>query len=150
MQNEIKRKINVLQVIRAIEPHIEKVKHIVFIFSSGKDGSAKDREQYKLLFQMLLPADVIINDQLEPVDFEDINELERCIIECCDNLVKQHRLDESDIVIDATGGNKTASIAAVMATLDRPNLEFQYVQTNEPYEVKAYNAMAVFPKQSAG
>ncbi len=49
-------------------------------------------------------------------------------------------MDEEDIIIDVTGGQKTTSIAGAVITLNS-QVSFQYVQTNEPYKIMAYDVM---------
>lgn len=56
-------------------------------------------------------------------------------------IVKEEGAEENDIIIDVTGGQKTASIAASLATLHN-KVTFQYVQTNPPYEVFAYDVIS--------
>jgi len=48
---------------------------------------------------------------------------------------------EKDIIIDVTGGQKIHSIAGALVTLSAPSLEFQYVDTNDPFGVVAYNVV---------
>lgn len=74
------------------------------------------------------------------IDFENMNE----IISLLNNLVNEAKEDgyqEKDIMIDITGGQKTASIAGALVTLHHSELEFQYVGTNAPYVTKSFNAI---------
>ena len=50
----------------------------------------------------------------------------------------KEKFTDKDIVIDVTGGNITASIAGASSTLST-GITFQYVQTNSPHEVYAYD-----------
>jgi hypothetical protein len=49
-------------------------------------------------------------------------------------------MKEQDIIIDVTGGVKTASIAGASITFNT-QVTFQYVQTFPPYEVYAYDVV---------
>ena len=48
------------------------------------------------------------------------------------------KFTDKDIVIDVTGGTTMASIAGSSSTLNT-RVTFQYVQTNPPHEVYAYD-----------
>ncbi|MBI5780573.1 MAG: hypothetical protein HZA65_02745 [Rhodocyclales bacterium] len=57
------------------------------------------------------------------------------------NEAKEDGYQEKDIMIDITGGQKTASVAGALVTLHHSELEFQYVGTNAPYVTKSFNAI---------
>lgn len=56
----------------------------------------------------------------------------------------EEKISEEDIIIDVTGGQKTTSIAGALVTLNS-QVTFQYVQTNEPYNVVAYDVVIQSP-----
>ena len=56
-------------------------------------------------------------------------------------------MSERDIMIDVTGGIKTASIAGASITFNS-QVMFQYVQTQPPYEVYAYDVLTRLPRPS--
>jgi hypothetical protein len=61
---------------------------------------------------------------------------------------KNEHLADRDIMIDVTGGQKTASIAGASVTLNN-DVVFQYVQTGgDPPEVFAYDLGAHVPGRS--
>lgn len=66
------------------------------------------------------------------LDFENFNqvkdEIRRCIREEC------KRVPETNVFVDITGGQKVASAAAAAATIGT-NGRFQYVRTNDPWDV---------------
>ncbi len=70
------------------------------------------------------------------LDFNHVAGLVENIEDIFDNLPKD--IDEVEVVIDITGGFKTASIAGMMASLVSPLREIQYVQTIEPHDVLTY------------
>jgi hypothetical protein len=58
----------------------------------------------------------------------------------CSGPYEQAGAKPGHIAIDVTGGQKTASVAAAMFTLDKRDLVFQYVSTTPPYETKTFYA----------
>jgi hypothetical protein len=80
-------------------------------------------------------------------DFEDFNNLVKILRELLARSL--HDLPPSDIFVDVTGGQKTASIAAATLTLNR-ELRFQYVQTNAPYETLTYDLVYHSPPEPHG
>jgi hypothetical protein len=56
----------------------------------------------------------------------------------------QAGFNEQDIVIDITGGQKTTSIAGAVVTFNS-QVTFQYVQTDDPYDVLIYDVVVRMP-----
>lgn len=134
-------KCNTQQFLRALAPHVEAdVRHVVLLGSSGEEGSARLRPQYAALLRRYLPNARIDIDSV-PVDLENLYATQNLIIEVSNELMKAGLL-EKDIMIDVTVGNKMASIAAALATLHRPDLQFQYVKTGKPYDVMAFDVVS--------
>lgn len=126
------------QLLRALVPHATTLRRLHLIGSPGADGSFVHLELCQGLLQRYLPAVSIVKAD-EPIDFEDFNALVqymRWII----NQEKQHGMNERDIIIDVTGGIKTASIAGASITFNS-QVTFQYVQTSPPNEVYAYDVV---------
>lgn len=117
------------QFLRALKPHSVSgaLKHLVLIGSVGNGGSFKSLALAEQLAQLYCP-DLRIEWEQSEIDFEDVEALARCFDSWIDRL-HASGLSEAEIVIDATGGTKTASIAAALTTLHRPQVQFQYVQT---------------------
>jgi len=89
------------------------------------------------LFTQLFPGvEFIQADGDAGVDFENMTSMISAIEDILHNL--PHNMDESDVIIDITGGQKTSSVAGALVTLADSGRRFQYVQTNEPYAVKSY------------
>ncbi len=80
----------------------------------------------------------------DAVDFEDFKGLQDAITFGLKLLNSEYGIDEEDIIIDVTGGQKTTSIAAAAVTLNR-RVAFQYVQTNPHYEVWEYDLALCTP-----
>jgi hypothetical protein len=70
------------------------------------------------------------------VGFEDVSSMVDVLEEVYQALPSD--MDETDVVIDITSGQKPTSIAGFMASLVRKTRKVQYVQTSEPYAVKTY------------
>jgi hypothetical protein len=68
----------------------------------------------------------------EPLDYEDYNS----VMDSIRDRLKQECESKPDIniFVDITGGQKITSVAAAAATIGTIG-QFQYVQTNDPYEV---------------
>jgi hypothetical protein len=128
------------QLLRAIVPHVTDatLQRLHLIGSPGVRGSF---EQLPLCQQVLahyLPQVQIVPERAS-VDFEDFNALERCMRRIIQD-EKRRGMSERDIIIDVTGGIKTASIAGASITFNS-QVMFQYVQTQPPYEVYAYDVL---------
>lgn len=127
------------QILRGIKPHKDKLKYLYFIGS-------KDSESTKGSFNYLDAAITFIKQYCPdiktyradtPVDFEDLESLIDVIYQAIKRL-KNEGSGEDDIIIDVTGGQKVTSIAGAVITLNS-SIRFQYVQTNPPYEARAYD-----------
>lgn len=132
-------KVNTQQFLRAVRPHLRTIERIVLLGSIN--GSDTIRSRYANLLRCYKP-DLEVDIASPAVNFEDLDEMQTRIGAICDELKRRHGYAEGDIMIDVTGGNKTASISAVFATLERPQLEFQYVQTEAPYSVLSFNVVS--------
>lgn len=137
------------QMLRCIEPHKDRIKHIYLIGSPCPDG-----EEKKGSYNSLCAAEFLINHYLKnsdvkvrkhpfPVDFEDFDGLTNAFNKAIAEF-KLEGISEKHIIIDITGGQKPASIAGAIVTLDK-NVTFQYVQPKPDksgkYKVLAYDAI---------
>ena len=119
-------------VQRGMEAHTQRL-NTVWVICSPESG-----EQYawfEAMFQELYPEVSFIRQDVG--SFEDISGITDALEGILSDLPKD--IDESDVVIDITGGQKPASIAGMMVSLVNANREVQYVQTNAPYDVKTYD-----------
>ena len=121
------------QLLRAIRPH-QSLKKIVLIGS--KNGSFQLLGDCRRLVAKYAPKGCSIKSHEEPIPFEDFNAIKRALRQ----LVVAEALEVGDghVVIDVTGGQATTSIAAAAATIGTEAI-FQYVQTNDPYNVLYYD-----------
>lgn len=135
-------------LLRGIEPHTrhQTLQHIYILGSSGTKSSHAQIDRVKPFLTHMLenhgapelhtwPSD-------EGIDFEDLDELKEAIESITRN-AREMKLSEKDIMIDCTGGQKTTSIAAALASLHHQNLEFQYVQTGGDKQVLSFNVITL-------
>lgn len=134
------------QMLRAIEahPHVERIYLIGSQGGSQGDSAASSCEHAALAGELIRTYRPSVSIDIRPrpgqgVDFEDMSALLDEIDSILDH-AGQQGYEESDVMIDITGGQKTASIAGALATLHRSALEFQYVSTHAPYRIIRFNA----------
>ena len=130
-----------LRALRALKDS-STLKYIYLIGSSSSPdskGSYDWLEPCKALIGNYFPETGVVKYE-KPVDFENLRDLMDAI-NAIIQIAKEEGAQERDIIIDVTGGYKTASIAAALATLHN-KVTFQYVQTNPPYEVFAYDVIS--------
>lgn len=124
-------KVNTQQLLRAVEPHLtgNTLKKVFLIGSEGEKGSFVMLETVRtMLSRYGANLDISLHGkEKHGIRFEDVdslrNEYEKLVQEAKRNYL------EDDIILDVTGGQKTASIAAAMTTFSNSNLKFQYVET---------------------
>lgn len=130
------------QILRGLQPHESKLKHIYLVGSGDSKGSFAFLDNAEILIRQYFNEATIHKADI-PVDFEEFDEL----VDFLDKAIEKLRgfgMKEKDIVIDVTGGFKTASISGAAITLNR-RVTFQYVQTLHPHEVYAYDVATVSP-----
>lgn len=129
------------QLLRALQPHLRTgaLEYLVLIGSSGDHGSFGSFDAVKTMVKHYAP-NVTVHYAEKPVDFEDIEALQTTF----DHWIKvfvAKGIAEKAIIIDATGGMKTTSIAAALTTLRWRYVEFQYVQTNDQPQAISFNVV---------
>lgn len=127
------------QLLRGVAPHVSQLERVYLVGSSGDKSSFKDLGMCKNLLEQYCKENTVIEPFGEAIDFEDVDAVHG-LLERAIQAAKKSGAGEKDIIIDATGGQKTTSIAAAMATLRHSEVEFQYVQTGGP-NVLAYNVV---------
>jgi len=127
------------QFLRALRPHLldGRLEHLVLIVSKLSGGSEALRDDVKGLIAVY-PGSVEVHIDERPVNFEDIETLQTRFDEWIQHFLEAG-VAEPDIILDATGGQKTTSIAAALTTLRWNRIEFQYVQTQPPNNVLGFN-----------
>jgi len=138
------------QIARAVCAHLtgngpHRLRKLILIGSRNRNsqdqGSVqKLREAVEIFKHLLAPHGVVVEAFAgNAPDFEDLEDVTRAL----QRAYEQAEAKPEQIVIDVTGGQKTASIAAAMFTLDKRDLVFQYVSTTPPYETKTFYAETV-------
>lgn len=127
------------QFLRALVPHVTGqlpprggLRHIVLIGSAGARGSYPSLPKAEQLVRLYSRSGITISRHPDPIAFEDIEALQETFDHWLGHFRTQN-IAERDIIIDATGGQKTTSIAAALTTLRWSRIKFQYVQT-EPLQ----------------
>jgi len=126
------------QLLRALVPHKDKITHIYLLGSPDPNGSYKWLDSASEIIKCYVNVEVIKYDK--PVDFEDFDSLLESI-NLCINKLKEKKIKDKDIIIDITGGMKTASVAGAIATLNT-RVTFQYVATNPDPKTGEYMVWA--------
>jgi hypothetical protein len=122
------------QILRAIQPHEQTLKTVSLLGSNN--GSFESLELCHRLIKSFFP-NVNINVGGIGGDFENLSEMMDLLHDEIEILL-QAGFSEESIIVDITGGQKTASCAAAMITLHR-DVQFQYVQTSSPNKVIGYD-----------
>ena len=132
------------QNLRALRHHKNRLKAVYLLGSSGNDGSAKDKEVAEQFFKFYLSEDVKVEMlNASGVDFESLEETRQSLMSIIEH-ARNAGHQEREMVIDITGGQKTASVAAALVTLDRSDLVFQYVGTGANVgKIIGFNAQTV-------
>ena len=136
------------QFLRALATHgCDGKTRLKRLYLMGSKESATDLPQCKGIAEQYF-SNIEVSCYEMPIDFENVEE----VMGGFSRIVKAERgknTPDRDIVIDVTGGQKTASIAAALITLTS-KITFQYVQTNPPYGVIAYDVISEVPFTLSG
>jgi hypothetical protein len=126
------------QLLRAIQQHVPRLERLILIGSAGEKGTAASFEACRRMIVHYFPAlDQAIIEPRE-TSFEALDDLLAVYREIIANEAGR----KSEIMIDVTGGTKVVSIAAAMVTLEHPEIEFQYVQTEGAKGVRPFNVVS--------
>lgn len=119
------------QILRAVLPH-KSIRHFEVLYTSASKNLI---DSYKQILTEYFP-DISIDER--ETNFEDLDVLLADIDRSIKN-IRRKKISEADMIIDVTGGQKTASIAAAITSMKYENMEFQYVST-ATCEVWQFNA----------
>lgn len=129
--------------LRALRPHVQaergELKDLVLIGSSGSYGSFDSLDAAKELAQLYAKS-ATVHLHPDAISFEDIEALQQTF-DWWIKFFREKSIAEKDIILDATGGQKTTSIAAAITTLRWERVEFQYVQTEPAKRGEAIRAI---------
>jgi hypothetical protein len=136
------------QIARAVRAHLAGVDSprlgkLILIGSRDRknQGTVQKLDQAVEIFKHLLAPHGVVVEAFagNAPDFEELEDVTRAL----QRAYEQAGAKPGQIVIDVTGGQKTASIAAAMFTLDKRDLVFQYISTTSPDETKTFYAETV-------
>ncbi len=130
------------QILRGIQLHAPRLQRLYLIGSSEDErgqGSFGQLPQCAELLRGYLGDATEILPGTKATDFEDLSALYQALTDSINDARNAgYRADE--IIIDATGGLKTTSIAAALVTLHNPRYEFQYIGNDG--KAKSYNVIS--------
>jgi hypothetical protein len=139
------------QFLRVLQPHIGdgRLKHLVLIGSDTPDTGSRDTLEIAKRWVRFYSWEVEVHYELDQcLNFEEVDDLKNVLNAWIDHF-KQKGIPEREIILDATLGTKTASIAVVLTTQRLKDVQFQYVTTNENPKVLAYNVVNVLTEKKA-
>jgi len=138
-------------LLRAVAPHESKLRRLYLIGSdkgeqAGEPGSTSQLSLCREFLQPYLPKVEIIQWPAA-ADFEDVVSLD----ETLRDLLAREDSDGRGLhtlCVDITGGQKPASIAGAIATLDN-RVTIQYVQTGGAKQAHTYDLVFYSPVEHA-
>ena len=111
--------------LRAVDFHKSRLERLSLFTSSGNNGTSAVSELFIKFLNLLYPEILVVEKVPGGLDFENIKEIftaiEKFYVDAVNDGYK-----ESDVLVDITGGKKTNSIAASIASL-ASGRKFQYI-----------------------
>jgi hypothetical protein len=151
-------------VLRGIAPHLSPLRRIYLVGSKDSQGESGvvpgTFAQREMLRRFLAPylvaagkaampsgAASMIVPWEEPVDFENFEAVHEAL-ESIHNKLVEELVEEVELCVDITGGQKPTSAAAGLFTVNK-DVVIQYVQTNRPKKPQMYDVrLQEWPKKS--
>jgi hypothetical protein len=122
------------QLLRAIAPHHSKLERIILVGSTNGANSYSQLDDCKKLIQHYFDL-TKIEISKESVHFDSLDNL----LSRYNGIIAKEKSRKSQLIFDVTGGTKVVSIAVAMVTLEHPEIEFQYVETEGEKRVRTFN-----------
>jgi hypothetical protein len=122
------------QLLRAIAPHHTKLEHIILVGSTNGANSFKQLDDCEKLIQHYFRL-TKIEISKESVHFDSLDNL----LSLYNGIIAAEKSRKSQLMFDVTGGTKVVSVAVAMVTLEHPEIEFQYVETEGEKRVRTFN-----------
>ncbi|MBK7675744.1 MAG: hypothetical protein IPJ27_13840 [Candidatus Accumulibacter sp.] len=126
------------QLLRAIREHLPRLQRVILIGSSGTNGTAASFDACRQMIAHYFPGLVQASIQARTASFEALDDL----LGVYRKIIVEEAQRKGDVMIDVTGGTKVVSIAAAMVTLEHPEIEFQYVETEGEKRVRTFNVIS--------
>lgn len=123
------------QLLRAIREHLPRLQRVLLICSSGKGGTAESFPACRAMLTHYFPALDASRIEMREASFEALDDL----LAVYRAIIVEEGRRKREIMIDVTGGTKVLSVAAAMVTLQHPEIEFQYVETDGDKRVRSFN-----------
>jgi hypothetical protein len=125
-------------LLRSLRDHRETARAVYLLGSEGDKGSYREAEIARDFLRAYFPdSPLAVQVWDKPLPFEDVEHLEAALRDLIKELAAGGTgLDR--ICVDVTGGQKTTSVAGVLATLKTPVLN-QYVQPGGNRKVLIYD-----------
>lgn len=124
------------QILRAISQHSARINTVILLGS--KNGTEDQFESCSAMIMHYFPILAESAFKKCTADFESLDDLLRVYRQ----IVNENKDRKRCIMIDVTGGTKVVSIAAAMVSLEHPEIEFQYVETEGKKRVRCFNAIS--------
>lgn len=125
-------------LLRSLRDHRQTVRSVYLLGSEGDKGSYREAEVARDFLRGYFPeSQLAVQVWDKPLPFEDVEHLEAALRELIEN-VAAGGIPLDRICVDVTGGQKTTSVAGVLATLKTPVLN-QYVQPGGNRKVLVYD-----------
>ncbi len=127
------------QLLRAVREHARApLRRLILIGSRGSKGSEESFPRCKKMIAHYFADLESARIEFRAVDFVSLDGL----LYEYRQIVAEQGQRKGDVVIDITGGTKVNSIAAAMVTLEHPEVEFQYVETEDDKRVRTFNVVS--------
>ena len=123
------------QLLRAVAAHKGRLERLILLGSSGADGTATAFRACGEMIRHYFPSLAETALERQEADFDSLDDL----LSKYQQIIASEVRRKGEIMIDVTGGTKVVSIASAMVTLDHPDIEFQYVETNGGKRVRTFN-----------
>lgn len=128
----------------AIDYHKSCLEEVVVVTSDGEDGSHEQFEGFRKILDSIFPEKCFKTQELTApnLDFESLLDVHDLLDRWYEKKKERADLGPHDLVVDLTGGQKPASIAAALVTLSEGR-RFQYISTNDTSKVKTYDLVVI-------
>ena len=126
--------------LESVRVHVDHLRKVVVVHSSGENGSTRQFPVFQALLQGLVKGrniDVIGMEALDPsladgCDFDSVESVWRALERVWEGLRSDGpgagKVSSKNIMVDVTGGNKLASVAAALFTQSQDRW-FEYLST---------------------
>lgn len=135
------------QMLRSIVAHDSALRRIVLVGSKTKNGRPGTEMRFDECEEMIRYYFPDKHWEIEhrKADFDSLDEL----LDVYRGIIVSEKHRKRHLMIDVTGGTKVVSIAAAMVSLEHPEIEFQYVETDGDKRVRSFNVVTPVKAQES-